>query len=150
MGKLSPIQLLKAVKNETESRGMRAAHVRKQREAGEKDGWRAVHLFDSVRPTSSFLYFCLPLFAFSALRLWPTRRVLTKPTFAPSKTLAYTESLIPSLVAFIKLGRNPNSVSVFVAFLCPTLLFSLFLSLSLSRSETALLCVSICAGWRRG
>jgi Xaa-Pro aminopeptidase len=28
VGKLSPIQLLKAVKNETESRGMRAAHIR--------------------------------------------------------------------------------------------------------------------------
>ena len=35
LGDLSPVQLLKAVKNETEARGMRDAHVR-------REGWGEV------------------------------------------------------------------------------------------------------------
>ena len=59
VGKLSPIQLLKAVKNETESRGMRAAHVRKQREAGEKDGWEGCPLV-RLCPSDFFISVFLP------------------------------------------------------------------------------------------
>ena len=34
LSSLSPLQLLKAVKNETEAKGMKEAHVRREREGG--------------------------------------------------------------------------------------------------------------------
>jgi hypothetical protein len=93
VGQLSPIQLLKAVKNETESRGMRAAHVREQREAGEKD-WERCPLF-RLCPSDFFL---------SVFLSAPT----VFQCFAPSKTLAYTERF----VQFSKAYRQPKTVVV--------------------------------------